>query len=147
MTKVLISIADFYKDISETLLQAVIPELQKNNLLYQKIVVPGVFELGSSINIALESFEYSGVIALGCAIRGETSHYDVIIKECARALQDISIYYSLPMGFGVLMVDTMEQAIVRAEEYGKNAAVACIQMIKIKEQFMVYNDSGPSRFN
>ncbi len=147
MTKILISIADFYKDISDVLLHAAIPELKRNNFSYQKIVVPGVFELASSINMALESFDYSGVIALGCVIRGETSHYDIITRECARALQDISIYYSLPLGFGVLTVDNMEQAVARAEKYGHKAALACTQMIKIKEQFMTYNDSGPSRFN
>lgn len=107
---------------------------------YEKIVVPGVFELASSINIALENFEYSGVIALGCIVKGETSHYDVIAHECARALQDIAIYYSMPLGFGVLTVDNIEQALARTEKYGKNAAIACIQMIKIKEQMIARND-------
>ena len=147
MAKILISVADFYKDISEMLLDATIPELKKNSISYKKIIVPGAFELASSINMALENFEYSGVIALGCVIRGETSHYDIITRECARALQDISIYYSLPLGFGVLTVENMEQALVRATKYGHNATLACIQMMKIKEQFTNYNDSGPSRFN
>ena len=140
MAKVLISVANFYKDISQKLLDVSILELKKNNMQYEKIVVPGVFELASSINIALENFEYSGVIALGCIVKGETSHYDVIAHECARALQDIAIYYSMPLGFGVLTVDNIEQALARTEKYGKNAAIACIQMIKIKEQMIARND-------
>ena len=140
MAKVLISVANFYKDISQKLLDVSILELKKNNMQYEKIVVPGVFELASSINIALENFEYSGVIALGCIVKGETYHYDVIAHECARALQDIAIYYSMPLGFGVLTVDNIEQALARTEKYGKNAAIACIQMIKIKEQMIARND-------
>ena len=114
---------------------------------YEKITVPGAFELASSINIALENFEYSGVIALGCIIKGETSHHDIIARECARALQDIAIYYSVPLGFGVLTVDNMEQALARMEEYGRNAAIACIKIIEIKEQLTIHNDSRYSKFN
>ena len=147
MAKILISISDFYKEVSEKLFNVSILELKKNNMQYEKIVVPGAFELPSSINIALESFEYSGAIALGCIIKGETFHYDIIARECARALQDISIYYSVPLGFGVLTVDNMEQALVRAEKYGKNAAIACIQMMEIKEQFTIRSDRGFSKFN
>ena len=72
--------------------------------------------------MALESFDYSGVVVLGCVIRGETSHYDILTRECARAIQDISIYYSLPLGFGVLTVENMEQAIARAESPGRPLA-------------------------
>ena len=147
MAKVLISTANFYKDISEKLLEASILELEKNNMQYEKIVVPGTFELGSSINIALENFEYSGVIALGCIIKGETSHYDIIARECARALQDIAIYYSVPLGFGVLTVDNMEQALARTEKYGRNAVIACIKMIEVKEQLTVRNDNRYSKFH
>ena len=147
MTKVLISISDFYKDISEKLLNTSVLELKKNDIQYEKVVVPGVFELAGSINMALETFEYSGIIALGCVIRGETSHYDVITHACARAIQDISIYYSIPLGFGVLTVDNMEQALVRAEKYAKNATIACIQMIEIREQLIIRNDRGFSKFN
>jgi 6,7-dimethyl-8-ribityllumazine synthase len=140
MSKVLISISNFYEDISKTLLKAAVKELEKNKIPYDEIIVPGAFELAGSVNIALESHEYSGVIALGCVIRGETSHFDVIVSECARAMQDIAIYYSIPMGFGVITVDNKKQANVRAEKYGENAALACIQMMKIKEQYIIYND-------
>ena len=147
MTKILISISDFYKDVSKILLKSATSVLKENNMNYEQIIVPGAFELASSINMGLETFEYNGVIALGCVIKGETSHYDIITRECARAVQDISIYYSIPMGFGLLTVNNLEQALNRAEKYGENAANACIQMIKVKEQFMMYNDKRYSKFN
>ena len=147
MTKILISISDFYKDVSKILLKSAISVLKENNINYEQIIVPGAFELASSINMGLETFEYNGVIALGCVVKGETSHYDIITRECARAVQDISIYYSIPMGFGLLTVNNLEQALNRAEKYGENAASACVQMIKVKEQFMMYNDKRYSKFN
>ncbi|WHA05279.1 6,7-dimethyl-8-ribityllumazine synthase [Candidatus Bandiella numerosa] len=147
MTKILISISDYYKDISKLLLDSAVSTLEKNSMNYEQIIVPGAFELASSINMGLETFEYNGVIALGCVIRGETSHYDIITRECARAIQDISIYYSIPLGFGVLTVDNIDQALSRAKKYGENAANACIQMIKVKDQFMIYNDKRYSKFN
>ncbi|MFK7761102.1 MAG: 6,7-dimethyl-8-ribityllumazine synthase [Candidatus Midichloriaceae bacterium] len=147
MTKILISISDFYKDVSKILLKSATSVLKENNMNYEQIIVPGAFELASSINMGLETFEYNGVIALGCVVKGKTSHYDIITRECARAVQDISIYYSIPMGFGLLTVNNLEQALNRAEKYGKNAANACVQMIKVKEQFMMYNDKRYSKFN
>lgn len=147
MTKILISISNFYKDVSKILLDSATSILNDNNMNYEQIIVPGAFELASSINMGLETFEYNGVIALGCIIKGETSHYNIITRECARAIQDISIYYSIPLGFGLLTVDNLDQALSRSEKYGKNAANACIQMIKVKEQFMMYNDKRYSKFN
>jgi len=147
MTKILISISDYYKDISKLLLDSAVSTLEKNSMNYEQIIVPGAFELASSINMGLETFEYNGVIALGCVIRGETSHYDLITRECARAIQDISIYYSIPLGFGVLTVENIDQALSRAKKYGESAANACIQMIKVKDQFMIYNDKRYSKFN
>ncbi len=147
MTKILISISNFYQDVSTILLDSSKKVLKKNNLDYEQVIVPGAFELPSSINMGLETFEYSGIVALGCVIKGETSHYDIVTHECARAIQDISIYYSIPLGFGVLTVDNKQQALDRAAKYAANAANACIQMIKVKEQFMIYNDKRNSRFN
>ena len=80
MTKILISISDYYKDISKLLLDSAVSTLEKNSMNYEQIIVPGAFELASSINMGLETFEYNGVIALGCVIRGETSHYDLITR-------------------------------------------------------------------
>ena len=74
MTKILISISDFYKDVSKILLKSATSVLKENNMNYEQIIVPGAFELASSINMGLETFEYNGVIALGCVIKGETSH-------------------------------------------------------------------------
>ena len=147
MNKILISISDFYKDISKILLDSAVFILKKNNIAYEQVIVPGAFELASSINMGLETYEYNGVIALGCVIKSKTLHYDMIVTECARAIQDIAIYYSVPLGFGLLIVDNKKQALNRAEEYGKNAANACIQMTKVKEQFMICNDKRASRFN
>ena len=69
------------------------------------------------------------------------------IHECTRIIQDIIIYYSVPLGFGILTASNKQQALNMAMKYGKNAAKTCIHMIKIKEQFMVYNDRKNATFN
>src|SRR5262249_42762566 len=79
-----------------------------------RISVPGSLEIPPAIAIALEAAErqgkpYDGVVALGCVIRGETSHYDIVAGESARGLMDIALAQKLPVGNGILTVDTQEQ--------------------------------------
>ncbi|MFQ3307577.1 MAG: 6,7-dimethyl-8-ribityllumazine synthase [Candidatus Midichloriaceae bacterium] len=147
MTKILISIANYYKDISDVMLDTVISEITKNDMVYDLVKVPGAFELASSINIALENYDYAGVVVLGCIIKGETDHFTLISKECSRAIQDISIYYSVPLGFGVITANNMEQAIARSKKYGIKAVNTCLEMIKVKERFTSYGDGKVRRFN
>jgi 6,7-dimethyl-8-ribityllumazine synthase len=111
--------------------------------------VPGSFEVPAAIAFAVRSMEYftarqrfDGYVALGCVIRGETSHYDHVCQESARALQDLACRYALALGYGILTCDTREQALVRARREGRDrgghAARACLAMIELKRRFHLY---------
>ena len=145
--KILLSISDFYENIPKILLDSAVLVLRKNNINYEYVIVPGISQLASSLNMGLENNAYNGVIALGCSINERTLYHDMAITECARAIQDLSIYYSIPLGFGLLIVNNIQQALDKAEEYAKNAANTCIQMMKVKEQFISNNDRKTPRFN
>ncbi|MGH6981060.1 MAG: 6,7-dimethyl-8-ribityllumazine synthase, partial [Stellaceae bacterium] len=82
---------------------------------------------------------FDGFIALGCVIRGETSHYDLICAECARGLQDLALHERLAIGFGVLTVESEAQALARAridkKNKGAEAARACLSMVELKRRY------------
>ena len=140
MTKhVLVLDARFYEDIADELVKGTLAELASQNIHYDRISVSGVFELAPAINFALNSGQYDGFIALGCVIRGETSHYDYVCAENARGLTDLAINKNAAIGYGVLTVETKDQALVRAsidqKNKGRDAAIACIEMMEIKGKF------------
>ena len=90
---------------------------------------------GGVVSRAIATGRYDGYLALGCVIRGETSHYDHICNEVARGINELAIRHMAPVGFGVLTVETMEQARRRADPAGRNkgreAAVACLKMVEL----------------
>lgn len=144
MTHILIVEANYYNDITEELYQGVIEVLEENNFSYGRIAVPGAFEIPATISMINQAQdddlmpfeqEITGYIALGCVIRGETSHYDVICNETARAIQNLATKKHIPIGFGVLTCENMDQATARADRKQKNkgaeAAIACLSMIEI----------------
>ncbi len=139
----------FYEDIVAELARGAIEELEKTGATYDRLSVPGAFEVPAAIAMAVRSMEFyagrrrfDGYVALGCVIRGETSHYDHICVESARALQDLACRYCLALGNGILTVENREQADVRAAVDGLNkggaAAYACLRMIGIKTQLHLY---------
>ena len=141
--------ATFYDDISEELAQGAIEVLEKANASYDRFAVPGVFELPAAIRYAIRSMEfvggrrrYDGYIALGCVIRGETTHYDYVCSESARALMDLSTDYCLALGYGVLTVENSDQAWARAKRdqgnKGAFTANAVLGMLGVKEAFGLY---------
>ncbi len=129
--------ARFYSDISDELVNGAKNVAKDNGFSTSRIEVPGVFEIPAALNRIWNSGSFSGVVALGCVIRGETDHYDHICREVSRALMDLSVNHSIPMGFGVLTCENYEQAKLRANiekrDIGGRAALACIKMIKIME--------------
>jgi 6,7-dimethyl-8-ribityllumazine synthase len=142
--RVLIVEADFYQDITEGLAQGAIQVLDAAGVSYQRVTVPGAFEVPAVIRFAIRSMEersaeepYSGYIALGCVIRGETDHYEHICRETSRALMDISVKFSVALGFGILTCENHEQAWARADVNQKNkgadAAKACLRMMELKK--------------
>jgi 6,7-dimethyl-8-ribityllumazine synthase len=101
--------------------------------------VPGAFELPLAALTLAESGRYDGIACLGAVIRGETSHYDYVCSEAARGITDVMLRTGVPCGFGVLTVDSMEQALARAgggkRSQGEDAAVAVLALARIRADF------------
>lgn len=139
MKKILIVQAKFYKHISQMLLNGAIAEIEKQNFKYEIIDVLGALEIPAAIAFANETENYSGYIALGCVIRGETSHYDIVAGESANGLARMAVKKKIAIGNGILTTENETQAIVRADPKQKDkggfAAKACIEMIKLKNKF------------
>lgn len=138
MSKILILEANYYHKITGELTKGAMDYLDEQGYEYDHKQIPGAFEIPTAISIINKSElgrEYAGYIALGCVIRGETSHYDVICHQTAQALQHISIEKQVPIGFGILTCETEEQAWVRADttqkNKGKEAAHACLELVKL----------------
>jgi 6,7-dimethyl-8-ribityllumazine synthase len=132
--KILIVTSRFYNEISASLEKECIEIVNSNGFDYNVINVPGVFEVPAVISHASKSNEYIGYIALGCVIRGETSHYDYVCTESSRALMQLSLD-GLPIGYGILTCESKEQALARSSSKGLNkgkaATLACIRMIEV----------------
>lgn len=146
---VMIVEARFYEDIADELLRGATAVLDEAGASYERVEVPGAFEVPAAISIAVRSMEYysgrrrfDGYVALGCVIRGETSHYEYVCRESARALQSLACRYCLALGYGILTVENRDQAAARAAAEGRNkggeAATACLRMIGLKTQFRMY---------
>ncbi|MDA0708131.1 MAG: 6,7-dimethyl-8-ribityllumazine synthase [Proteobacteria bacterium] len=138
--KVLIVEARFYEDIADELVKGAIQVLDKAGVEYDRIPVPGAFEIPGAIRFAADgSVKYDGYIALGCVIRGETTHYDYVCEESARGLQDLVLQSRLAIGYGILTVENSDQAWARCSvnKYNKGGAVAkaALRMIDLKKQF------------
>lgn len=139
----------FYDDVADELVNSAIAELDDAGASFEKFEVTGAFEIPSAINYAVRSMEYysarrrfDGYIALGCVIRGETTHYDYVCQESARALQDLAMRYTLALGYGILTCENRDQAMVRARRDGKDrgghAARACLGMVELKRHFRLF---------
>ena len=100
--------------------------------------VPGAFELPLAAKLAAESGRYDGVACLGAVIRGETDHYDWVCAEAARGIQDVQLRTGVPCAFGVLTVDTMEQALARSggdkRDSGRHAADAVLALVRVRDR-------------
>tara|TARA_B100000902_G_C26645369_1_gene591138 strand:+ start:85 stop:483 length:399 start_codon:yes stop_codon:yes gene_type:complete len=129
--KILIVISNYYEEVGKNLLQGSINELKINKIDYDILYAPGCFEIPYFISKNIK--KYKGFIALGCIIRGETYHFDLIANECARKIMDISNNSLKPIGFGILTCNNIKQAKVRSDinkkNKGKEAASACIQLL------------------
>ena len=98
--------------------------------------VPGAYEMPAALEMLARSRKYDGVVALGAVIRGDTPHFDFVAGECARGVQDVALRNVLPIGFGVLTVNTPEQAAERArpgkDNKGYEAAAAMLEMLRFR---------------
>ena len=142
--RVLVVEARHHGDIADELLAGAVDALSAFGAEYDVISVPGAFELPAAVSLAYEGahrpagIRYDGYVALGCVIRGETTHYDYVCGESARGLMELSIGKHLPIGYGVLTVEDEEQAWARAKrsegDRGGLAARTCLDMIVLKRR-------------
>ena len=138
--KVLLVCSPYYKKITQNLLDGAIEVLKSNSVKYKIIDVPGALEIAPSIKIFSEKLSqndsFDGFIALGCIIRGETYHFEIVSNESARALTELSVRFSLLIGNGILTVENKDQAIERSDptklNKGAGAALACLSLINHK---------------
>jgi 6,7-dimethyl-8-ribityllumazine synthase len=136
--KVLIVEARYYEDISDALLAGAEAALTRAGLAYERCGVPGALEIPGAI--ALAEGRFDGFVALGCVIRGETTHYDIVSNESARGIMDLTLRNRLAIGNGILTCENEEQAWERAKpdklNKGGGAAEACIAMMALREKFL-----------
>jgi 6,7-dimethyl-8-ribityllumazine synthase len=143
--RILVVEARFYDDIADMLMRGAKRVLKDAGAAFDVVTVPGALEIPAAIMIAhhgatAREQPYDGVVALGCVIRGETSHYDIVAGESARAIMDISIALDMPMGNGILTVDTDAQARARArptgDDKGGGAARAALTLVRLKRRLV-----------
>lgn len=139
---VLIIEARFYEDIAEELAAGAIAELEAHGIAYKRVAVPGALEIPQALAAAAPLFDddiYAGAIALGCVIRGETTHYETVCHNANHWLMDVAINSLIPVGNAILTVETREQALARAQGgrdgKGGDAARACLKLIAIQHDF------------
>src|SRR6202000_2686165 len=141
--RALIVEARFYDDIQDALLEGAVAELKAAGVSYDVITVPGALEIPAAISIAITSGKYGGspydaAIALGCVIKGETIHFEIVSMESSRALMDLAVAAKFPIGNGILTVNNEEQAWARARaselNKGGDAARAALAMLRIKRR-------------
>jgi len=131
--------ARFYEDIADELVKGAVAALEAAGATYERHAVPGCFEIPAAISFAEKSSkEIDGFVALGCVIRGETSHYDYVCSESARGLQDLAVNHHLAIGYGILTVENHEQAWARAAvdkgNKGRAAVEAALRMVALKRE-------------
>lgn len=139
-TNVLIIEARYYEHINDLLLQGAVDTLDRASVSHSLITVPGALEIPAALNFAIKSGKYDAYVLLGCIIRGETTHYDVVQNESARGVYNLVLEHDLALGNAILTVENEEQALARADRLVKNkggeAAHAALVMLNLKGQMM-----------
>ena len=129
-----IAVARFYEELADRLVEGAQRALPEPADVYD---VPGAFELPMAARLLAESGRYDAVVCLGAVIRGETTHYDYVCGEAARGIQDVQLSTGVPCGFGVLTVESYEQALARSGEgkrdSGAHAAEAVLAVLRIRD--------------
>jgi 6,7-dimethyl-8-ribityllumazine synthase len=131
--------APYYAHIAAELLRGAERALNAAGVTHERIVVPGAFEIPAAIAVAARATQrFDGFVALGCVIRGETTHYDHICAESARGLQDLAVRDGVAIGYGILTVENEAQALVRASpedrDKGGEAVRACVAIVDLKRR-------------
>lgn len=145
---ILVIEARFYEDIADALAEGAVAAIEAAGSTFERVAVPGALEIPQVLAQAVaaglaprsaHSARYDGAVVLGCVIRGETSHYDIVCNNANHWLMEVAIRHSVPVGNGILTVETAEQAMARAtggiEGKGGDAARACLRMVELARTF------------
>ncbi len=131
-----IAVGRFYEDLAERLVSGARRAFDAAGAEAEVYDVPGAFELPLAAQMAAQTGRYAGVACLGAVIRGETDHYDYVCAEAARGIARVGLETRVPCSFGLLTVDTMEQALARAggekRHQGEEAARAVLRMAELR---------------
>ncbi len=137
--KVLIVEARFYEDMADALAEGAAAVLDAAGVAYERVSVPGVLEVPVAIKYAADSNAYDGYVALGVVIRGETTHYEIVCNESARALMELGIKDQLPIGNGIQTVENSDQAWARCKmsekDKGGGAAKATLALMGLRDSW------------
>jgi len=139
----------FYPEIAAEMAKGAMQELDKMGATYERFEVPGCLEIPAAILYGITMKQYhparrrfDGYVALGCVIKGETHHFNIVAEESARGLQNLATRYAIAVGNGIITAYTKEQALVRASAGGRNkggsAARACLGMLNLKARLGLY---------
>lgn len=136
--RVLIVVAPYYRAIADMLIEGATTTLAAAGAVHEIVDVPGALELPPAIALAGRLADFDGFVALGCVIRGETTHYETVCNESARGLMDLGLG-GAAIGNGILTVETHEQALVRAdpsgEDKGGGAAAAALHLVALRRRW------------
>ena len=138
--------ARFYDDLADELLQGAVQVLERAGASYERVTVPGALEIPAAVKMALQAMEnetanYDAFVVLGCVIRGETYHFNIVSDQSARAIMDLAVDHGLALGNGILTVENDDQAWARArvseQNKGGAAAEAALAMLALRQKFGV----------
>ncbi len=136
--KLLIVVSPYYKDIADNMVAGAVAEIEAVGGTYEVIEVPGALEIPTAIAIADRASNFDGYVALGCVIRGETTHYDTVCNDSSRAIQLLGLQ-GLCIGNGILTVENRNQAEVRADpamqNKGGGAAAAALHLLALTRKW------------
>lgn len=139
MPHLLLVEANFYTHISDLLAEGAAVAATAAGATYERMTVPGALEIPGAIALAATSGKYDAYVALGCVIRGETSHYDTVCNESARGIMDLTVRERIAIGNGILTVEDEAQALRRADmrqlDKGGGAVKAALALLAAKQHF------------
>jgi len=137
---ILILEARFYDDINNMLIEGVIDALNASRTTFEIITVPGALEIPSALQFLFSRKNgqaFDAAVVLGCVIRGETTHYEIVSNESARGIMDVALKHNIVLGNGILTVENSGQALDRADKTRQNkgggAAIAALSMLSLKQ--------------
>lgn len=137
---ILIIEARFYDENADQLLAGAKAALDKAGATYDILTVPGILEIPATAKYAATNGKYAGLVTLGCAVKGETDHYEHVCRESMAGVTRVALDFDIPTGNGILTCPTWELAMARADpkgddDVGGRAARACLRMIEVKRGF------------